>query len=465
MKLFVFSAAIWVATAAAREEKKKRPNVLLLMADEHSGKVLGSVGNKIVKTPRLDSLAKSGVLFESAYCQSPFCVPSRASMVTGQMPSKVGVFGNHDDRNDVLRDTPVTLARTFTSAGYMAEWLGKEHWGTDNAGVGFGNANEAVTKKVSRKCRTYLQLKREVKYSPKDAQTFGNETKPERDTVVAEEAIRWLDEYDGTKPFFLGVSLRKPHYPFLVDETYYDMYKNVINVPRVTEQMIKNLPLVKKRQRVRNGWDKLSKRQTKKARAVYYGMVSFIDFQMGRIIDKLKEMGLDKETIIIYLSDHGELAGEHGVWYKTSFYEDAARVPLIMSYKKEIPAKTRITSPVQIMDVFPTLCDLCDIPIPGQVDGKTLMPLVRGEEDGFGRHALSETYTGPHAGRMVRKGSWKYIWYQNETEHLFNLMVDQAEEKNRCNNAKHAARVKKLNGIATRDFLEEPKRKNPTKKV
>lgn len=457
--LIVLIVVISSADEAPEEApEQSRPNVLLLMADEHSGRVMGCAGNKIVKTPTLDSLAKSGVYFRSAYCQNPICVPSRASLAAGMMPSKVGVFGNKADLHHILRDRPVTLARVFTNAGYTAEWLGKEHWGTDNAGLGFGDRNVAVKKKTRRACGPYFDLFDEVGRLPQNAQTFGNETKPIEDTIVASQAVKWLNRYNGGQPFFLGVSLKLPHFPFLVEEKYYNMYKDIVDLPRVTKRMINGLPLVNQRRRAKYKFAEMTDEEIKKARAVYYGMVTYVDRQLKQVIRKLEEKGLRDDTIIVYLSDHGEHAGEHGIWYKNSFYEDSAMVPLMFSYPKAIPANTSVHSHVQIMDVFPTLCDLCNITIPEGLDGKSLMPLVRGEENGWRRHVISETYAFK-PGRMVRYKQWKYNWYEEGGNQLFHLKRDPAEQFNLYGTQKYAEVVELLHKLAMEEeVIQEPEK-------
>lgn len=443
-----------VIAAQRQEKEKKQKNVLLLMSDEHSGRVMGSAGNPIIKTPSLDALAASGVLFRSAYCQNPACVPSRASLVTGQMPSKLGVFDNKAHQKNLLQGTPVTLARTFTNAGYTAEWLGKEHWGTSNKDLGFGKENKVVYERIRTKCQVHKDLRKKVGVQPQQAQPFGKEIKPLRDVLVADGAIDWLNDYDGTKPFFLGVSLVNPHFPYMVLREYYNMYKNVIDLPRVAPKMIEELPYVNKKEREMYGWGNMTTEQTKIARAVYYGMISFADELFGRVIRKLEEKGLREDTIIVYLSDHGEFAGEHGLWYKNSFYEDSAIVPLIFSFPQAIPVGTQINSPVQLMDVFPTLCELCNITIPEEIDGKSLMPIVRGDERGWRRHAISENYRFGSSGRMVRKGPWKYCWYEDGENELFNLKEDPAEEKNLYKNPKYAKKVKLFHKLAMKSYIE-----------
>ena len=425
-----------------RAASASKPNVLFLMTDEHSGRVMGCAGDPIIKTPVLDALAASGVCFKSAYCQNPICVPSRASLVTGRMPTSVNVLNNQAHVHDLLRNTPITMARSFREAGYAVEWIGKEHWGTDNAGVGFGDENVKVQETVKDKASAFRMLCEEVGRLPQDAQPFGEETKPDEDAIVADQAVRYLDSYDGTKPFFLGVSLKKPHFPFLVDEKYYDLYKDTIDLPQVTAETLNGLPAVNKKHREKYRLSQMTDQKTRKARAVYYGMVTFIDDEFGKVIAKLEEKGLRDNTIIVYTSDHGDQAGHHGLWYKNSFYEDSVNVPLIWSYPAMLPQKTTIEAPVMLVDVFPTLCELCAIDAPQELEGKSLVAQMNGQEDGSGRAAISESYSNKkNPGRMVRKGRWKYVWYKDGYRRLTDLESDPEERVNLAGRPEQKERV------------------------
>ena len=458
---FLIVAATCVVSKSFSVEPKK-PNVLFLMSDEHSGRVMGCAGDKIVKTPVFDALAKAGVHFKSAYCQNPICVPSRASMVTGRMPTNVNVFGNEAHEKDVLRDTPVTMARTFAAAGYAVEWIGKEHWGTDNAGLGFGAENEAVQITVKNRARNFLTLRKEVGRLPQKAQPFGPETVPDEDAVVADEAVHYLDAYDGTRPFFLGVSLKKPHFPFLVEQKYYDMYKESIDLPHLTQAMLDNLPEVNRKHREKYKIAEMTYDQTRKARAIYYGMISFIDDQMGKVIRKLEEKGLRNNTIILYTSDHGDQAGLHGLWYKNSFYEDSVNVPLIWSCPTKLPQKTTIEAPVMLIDIFPTLCELCGIETPEQLEGKSLVAQMNGREKGWNRAAISESYSSwNNPGRMVRMGRWKYCWYQDGHRQFYDLKNDPEEAFNLADSKDHERRIARFHRIAMDGFKEHPSVKKP----
>lgn len=403
----------------------QRPNVLFLMSDEHSPHAARWMGNPIIQTPALDGLASEGVSFTSAYCQNPICVPSRASFVTGRMPSNVGVFGNDGG----LAPEATTLADVFRNSGYTTAWFGKTHWG--------GNPRFEIQPGRNAGARDGHETGRSR--LPQDAKITSEPVADEVDALAQRQAIEFLGGIRD-KPFFAGVSFIKPHFPFIVQDEYYRRYKDAIDVPRVSTEMIADLPKMSKAERDKYGFASLTQDQIKKARAVYFGMVSFIDDMIAGILKEVDRLGLRKNTIILYTSDHGELAGEHGLWYKNSFYEASARIPHIWSYPARLPRSRKVAAPVMNMDIFPTLCDLCGIAKPSTLEGASLLPLMEGSESGANRYALSENFRGGWAGRMIRAGKWKYCYHHGDVEQLFDLESDPGETVNLASRPEHNAR-------------------------
>jgi choline-sulfatase len=433
----------------AAPAKEGAPNVLFLMSDEHAPNALHCNSNRLIRTPALDALAKTGLLFTSAYCQNPICVPSRASLITGIMPSHVNVFGNNGGLNE-----KTTLATVFQASGYTTEWLGKEHWGGD---PGFGSANDAVKEEQKTRCTDANAFRKKIGRLPQDAEVADYPVDDKLDSVTTEHALRFLENH-GDKPFFLGVSYKNPHFPFGIQQYYYELYKDVMDSPRVTTTMLNDLCEISRKERDKFELSTLTDTQTRMARAMYYGMVTYIDDQIGKILNKLDQLGLRENTIIVYTSDHGELAGEHGLWYKNSFYESSVSVPFIWSFPKRLPTKTRINAHVMNMDIFPTLCELCEIPVPNNLEGSSLLPLMMGKEDGKKRIALSENYRGGVAGRMIRMDRWKYCWYSKGSAQLYDLVDNPAEERNLIANPHYADLIVDLKNRALSGFLEFPRK-------
>ena len=439
--------------------QNKKPNILFLMTDQHSMRVLGSYGNQIIKTPNLDKLANEGVVFKSNYSQNPICLPSRASLITGKMPSSLGIFGN-----DGILSEKTTMATVFKAQGYEVAWLGKEHWGATNAEVGFGNLNAEAHEAFKEKYRPLNNLRKNIGRLPQNASAYKLSENEDYEALVTDHAIKFL-ENNTTKTFFLGVSFKKPHFPFMCHQKYFDLYKDIVDMPEVTPDMIEALSINEKKTIQKYKLDEMSSAEIKHARAMYYGMVTYIDEQFGRVLEKLNELGLRENTIIVYTSDHGEMAGEHGLWYKNSFLEASVAAPLIFSYPKTLPVNKKINESSMLLDIFPTLCDLSDIGQPNDLEGKSLLPLMNGIEnaDNSDRVAYSEMYRSS-TGIMVRKGKWKYIRYNSEKEYLYDIDTDPREINNLINSTQHQVIIRELSTLASAKFRKKYAAENLTEK-
>jgi choline-sulfatase len=430
--------------AAKKSPGKAGYNVLLLMTDEHTPRVLGCYGDKLVKTPTLDSLAAAGVRFTSAYCQNPICVPSRVSLVSGRMPCHVNTFGNTANQK---YENMTTLADAFVNAGYETAWFGKTHWGDPRFPTkGAGGKNRRAVNGAKDEGLSRL---------PQDSQVSDWPLEENAEHLTANEALEFLDQIKGRK-FFLGVSFVKPHFPFTIQAKYYDMYKGKVSLPRASETLIDQLPAVSKQERAKYQHAEATTEEVLRTRAIYYGMVTFVDDEFGRILKKLDELDLRDNTIILYTADHGEMLGDRGIWYKNSFYDGSVGIPFIWSFPKALPRDTVIAAPVMNMDIFPTLCDLCSLPKPTGLEGHSLIPLMQGTEDGSTRYALSENYRGGFAGRMIRTPKWKYFFYTNGDEYLYDMESDPGEEHNLANNPERKALVAELKQKASAGWVANP---------
>jgi choline-sulfatase len=366
------------------------------------------------------------------------------------MPSNVGVFGNIPN---TLDSTAPTIADVFTAAGYTAAWMGKTHWGGSPRFEMPKRSKAAEEAAARRSTRSRL---------PSDAAIAEWPAGEEFDSITKDQALRFLEQ-NRAKPFFAGVSFKKPHFPFLVQEKYYRMYEGRVEAPRVTRQMLDQLPLVSQKERKTYNFVSLTESQIRKALAIYYGMVSYMDGLIQEILNKLDELGLRENTIILYTADHGELGGEHGLWYKNSFYEASVRIPHVWSFPKDIPQGMEIKAPVMNMDIFPTLCDLCGLPKPRGLEGRSLVPLMKRVEEGAGRYALSENYRSNSAARMIRTTRWKYCYFRDDCEQLFDMQNDPGEIVNLAQNREYRETAASLKSRALTGWqyekIEEYRRK------
>lgn len=413
--LFLTSAAgLYAADSAPRY------NVLFLMTDEHNPNVLGCAGDPLVKTPALDSLAASGVRMTASYCQNPVCVPSRSSLVSSRMPSNLSVFGN----GAMCQYKGITtLADVFVQAGYQVAWMGKTHWGEPR----FPKENDEGASKRNAIGKTGKE--ESANRLPQEAAVSSWPVEQNPEHITTESALRFLEK-NRDKPFFLGVSFSKPHFPYTIQQNYYDMYAGKVSLPHASQKLIDELPTLSKNEREKYGLGDATEEEVLRAKAMYYGMVTYVDDEFGRLLKKLDELGLRENTVIVYTADHGEMLGDRGLWYKNSFYEGSARIPNLWSFPKALPRGTVINAPTMNMDIFPTLCELAHLPIPAGQEGKSLVSLMQGKESGADRQALVESYREGFAGRMIRTARWKYFCYTNGEEYLYDMQADPGEENN-----------------------------------
>ena len=416
--LLVASLLLAAPTLSHATGTNEAYNVILLMTDEHTPRVLGCYGDPLVKTPTLDALAAKGVRFTSAYCQNPICVPSRVSLVSGRMPCHLNTYGNTANQKYAAIDT---LSDVFVKAGYNTAWFGKTHWGNPRfLENGSGSKNKQAAKD---------EQDEKIGRHPQQSQVSSWPLEKNAEHLTSEEARAFLDRNKGTN-FFLGVSFVKPHFPFTIQQKYYDMYKGKVTLPHAPQNLIDELPSVSKKERARFNLGDASEEDVLRTKAIYYGMVTYVDEEFGRILERLDDLGLREKTIILYTADHGEMLGERGLWYKNSFYDGSASIPFIWSFPKVLPQGKVVAAPVMNMDVFPTLCDLCGLPKPAGLEGSSLLPLLKGTEDGNSRTALSENYRDGFAGRMIRTAQWKYFFYTDGEEYLYDMQADPREEHN-----------------------------------
>lgn len=384
-------------------------NVLWLMSDEHNPFVAGYAGDKVALTPALDSIAAAGVQFRACYTPDPICEPSRQAIAAGRMASNLGPI---DGNNELM-------GPYFTRMGLETAWFGKQGWGKlPNA---FNDQGESCGKVVMQRFADagipYPQGSRLIQ----DAMLSYWGTDLNEDSVATEQALAFLDGI-GPKRFFMGVSFVKPHFSFFIQPEYHAPYaERHVPRPKVTEAMLADLSTAMKADRVRFMIDQATEEESDFCRAVYYGMVSFMDEQVGQVLRKLDTLGLREKTIVLYTADHGEMMGQHGIWYKNAFFEGSARVPLLVSLPGVLRRVARVDAPVNTIDLFPTLCDLCGLSIPPTIEGRSLVPLLDGSDAGKDRVAFSENKRRGIAARMIRTHDYKYCCYDDGVEQMYDM--------------------------------------------
>ena len=424
----------------------KAPNILFLMADQLAPQVLKSYGGPVCRTPHLDRLAEEGVVFESAYTNYPICAPARFTFMSGRLPSRIGAYDNACE----FPSSVPTFAHYLRDMGYATCLSGKMHFVGADQLHGF---EERVTTDVypsdfswvtdwSIGADVWVPWYHSMR-AVLDAGPWRRSVNTEYDEEVAVEACRWLhdhaDRRDGT-PFFLAASFISPHDPYLAPETYWDMYADdEIDDPRVADMDHDERDPHSRRLYTITGrhMQEVTPQDVRRARRAYYAVMTWLDDRIGRILKSLRDIGAADDTIIVFSADHGDLLGERGLWFKMSFLEWSARVPMIVRAPKLFGPR-RVSHNVSLVDLFPTFLEWAgDGKLPdlvGPVDGASLNGLLAGQAEGWHDTAFSEYCaegtTGPMF--MVRRGRWKYIAGDGDPPLLYDLEADPDELINRA---------------------------------
>ena len=450
----------------------QQPNFLFIMADQMAANALPVYGNKKVIAPNLEKLSEQGTVFENCYCNLPMCGPSRASLHCGQLPFSIGMY---DNASEFSTSIP-TLPHYLRQLGYQVEMAGKMHFvGPDQY---HGYQTRHTTEIYPSNFAWTVDWSKGREYRPTnltmapviESGSCIRSLQMDYDDEVeyySVQALYDLARNQESQPFFLTVSFTSPHSPFVIGEDYWNLYDHDdIELPTVPEialdekdHLSRNLHYCQARHQF-----SVTDEHRRTARHAYYGMVSYIDEKVGRLLQTLEKTGLRDNTVVIFTSDHGEMMGERGMWYKQHFFEWAAKVPLIVSCPERFPA-SRVSSNVSLIDLMPYILDTA---LDGQphstidkLDGQSLYPaFASADEEGVDKLsdiAISEFAadgsTGPS--RMVKKGDWKYMYLEGVDEMLFDTINDPNELNNRIDDSSVAGIADDLRALAMQDWDPE----------
>lgn len=449
---------LWATVPASAQDAKRRPNVLFLISDDLAA-TLGCYGHSLAKTPNIDALAKRGLLCDRAYCQFPHCNPSRASMLSGLRPTTTRVTNNADNLY-VNVPNVVTLPHLLRQLGYVTMRCGKIfHLGVPSGDESMDDPRAWVRGTPFKDERPYPKSRSDsLVVSDKMGKGLGwNESiGGDADFVdgnFARTAVAWLKDRDRTKPFFLAVGFHRPHLPWVAPAKYFDMYPfESIKLPSEPKGHIANIPLPARNGSVPGYTLNPSEEQRRAGIRAYLATVSYMDAQVGLILDALRELGLDDDTVIIFTSDHGWHLGEHGLWHKRSLFEECARVPLILSVPGSRGNGQRTQSLVELLDLYPTICDLTGSRPPATLQGKSLRPLLDDPSAKIHDAAYTQARRGANAenwGRSVRTSRWRATeWDEGENGlELYDHDADPREYNNLAADPRHAAVLGELRAL------------------
>ncbi|HUV38628.1 MAG TPA: sulfatase-like hydrolase/transferase [Planctomycetota bacterium] len=414
-----------------------RPNLVLIMSDQHNPHVMGCAGNDVVRTPNLDALARDGVRFTSACCPSPLCVPSRMGFLAAQYPGDVDVWGNGNMLDSRVR----TFAHHLADAGYETVLCGRMHFVGPDQRHGFerrlyGDCWHFLSKQITGHGyhRTNGQTRCAVEVSG-----HGRAGYEVFDGRVTEKACEFIaTRGEGERPYCMVVGGILPHNPLICERELFECYMERVSTPEVTapEALAKLHPAIRA-WRERRGVDDISPVHARRARAAYCGLVTQMDRNVGRVLDAVGASPGADDTVVLYTSDHGDLAGEHGMWWKSNYYEGSVGVPLIVSSPARFAGGRTVDAVVNLIDLGPTLLDLAGAEPMRNVSGRSLAAFLTGTSgpDDWPNETFSE-YAGAHGDApscMVRSGPWKLMYYSEFDSYLlFNLDEDPGERVDRA---------------------------------
>ncbi len=422
----------------------RRPNLLLVMFDQMAPQSLGVYGHPLVRTPHLEALAERGVVFDRAYCNSPLCAPSRFSMMAGQLPSRIGAY---DNAAEFASDVP-TFAHYLRRLGYRTALAGKMHFvgpdqlhgyedrlTTDVYPADFGWTADWLHPEQAQFWFHNMQ-------SVVEAGVYARTLNLDYDEEVAYQATRHL--YDiardaDERPFFLTVSFIQPHDPYMAPQPYWDLYDHEqIDMPSVAP-----IPLERRdphSQRLYHTCQmdqyRIGDDHVRNARHAYYAMMAYVDDQLGALLRALESTGLRDGTVVFATSDHGDMLGERGMWYKMSFFERSVRVPLLVQ-GPGVGEGVRVGDSVSLLDLLPTFVELAGdgatMDYAAPIDGASLLPQLGGATGAEPRTVpaeyLAEGTTEPVF--MLQRGRHKYVSCKADPAQLFDLESDPHELENR----------------------------------
>ena len=458
---------------------KNKPNILLLMCDQFRGDCLSFAGHPDVKTPYLDSLAADGICFTNAYSATPSCIPARAALLTGRSQKGHGRVGYEDN---VAWEYDHYMAEEFSNADYQTQCIGKMHVHPPRLSCGFqglklhdgylgcyrnNHIPHWMHQEVSDDYLYDLQniYGRSADFNASGAECNSWVTHPwiyeERlhpTNWVADQSIRYLQTRDHTKPFFLMSSFVRPHQPLDPPQSYFDMYKD------------KDL-----RKPAHGDWDDIEKTNAfgyicdsiygcndeesrKNAMAGYYGSISHVDHQIGRIITALHEEGVYDDTIIVFVSDHGEMLFDHSLWRKVFPYEGSTHIPFLMHIGKNIAPiiPHKVEGIAELRDIMPTLLELCDIDVPDSVDGISLVKNVLSDTQEIREYLHGEhSFHSAFSNHYIVTPQDKFIGYsETGQEQYFDLINDPRESHDAIHDETYQKRIDELRNILIQELKD-----------
>jgi arylsulfatase A-like enzyme len=453
-------AASLSATSLAAQTSKKssKPHILLLMADQFRGDCLGADGNRVIRTPNLDRLAAEGARFRNAYSSTPTCTPARTALLTGLSP------WNHG-RLQMIKMAiryPVEKPRAMRESGYYTAVIGKNHYHPQRNAHGYeemlvDESGRVESPEFRSDYRSFF-WSMAPNVDPDVTGLGWNDYRgrpyalPERlhpTAWIGDTAVRFIETYNRSQPMFLKVSFERPHSPYDPPERFWRMYEHAdLPAAQVGKWASKYAPRSGPKNDIWHG--DVGAAETRRSRQGYYGSISFVDEQIGRVLEALEKKHILDETLILFLSDHGDMTGDQNLWRKSYAYEPSARVPMVVRWPSGLVASARgqvVSQTVEIRDVLPTFLDAAGAPAHPELDGRSVLPLITGKSENWRPYIDLEhgiCYSPQNHWNALTDGREKYIYHAYDgSEQFFDLERDPHELNDLASDSSTVERVAK----------------------
>lgn len=475
--LFALALAVLFLPVAGRAAEP-RLNVLMIAVDDMNND-LGCYGDPRAKTPNIDRLAKRGTRFDRAYCQFPLCSPSRTSLMTGLRPDTTQVYDLKLHFREVLPGV-VTLPQMFMRNGYHTARVGKIYHYGNPGDIGTNGLDDEPSwdERFNPSGRDKVEEGQVINHTP--TRSIGSSLtilkaegtdEEQTDGMVATETIRLLQE-NKDRPFFIAAGFYRPHCPYIAPKKYFDLYPvESMSVPQGPWDYIKQVPEAALSSTQPWPIFGVTDSQAREASQAYHATISFVDAQVGRLLDELDRLKLTDRTVVLFWSDHGYHVGDHGLWLKQSLFERASRVPFIIASPGQKGAGAASGRTVELVDIYPTLADLCGLTPPKNLAGESLKPLLDDPEAAWDHPAFSQVWRGSFPGQSVRTERYRYTEWDNgkqgtqlydyKTDRGYTIDVD--EQKNLIDDPAYAAVRKEMQSLLKQNWANEYRPNKPGK--
>jgi len=448
-----------------------RPNILVIMSDEHDPGVTGCYGDPVIQTPHLDRLAADGICFDGCYTTSPLCVPARLSFTAGQYVSKCGAWSN----NCWLPSPEYpSLPRLLNAAGYESYLCGKMHYDRTRR---YGFTDLFPTTGHNNCLKTGRGGRRDPGSVVGDRRSWESRT---ANFFVAEEHESSIMRHDRTRtdaacdfltrrrsadaPFFMLLGYIAPHFPLIAPQAYYDRYRDRVPMPDLPADWFERLPTNYQQLIVGFGVDREDKEIVKFGRELYWALTAWMDTEIGKVLSALDNSAAAQNTVVIYTSDHGENKGDHGMWWKNNMYEHSARIPLIARWPERWAGGQRRAGACSLVDLVQTVAQLGGVETPDDWDGDSMLAWMDDPARAWKDRAVSEYYAHNISSgfAMLREGPWKYVYHTRMNERygpereLYHLAEDPGEWQNRAADPGLQARIATMHAQLVQELGRDP---------